>query len=69
LVSLAIVLLIIDIIWPNVGIGIVNNIGGMVDGMSRDGLTGVIALVLFLMLYKGGSKTAEPASPSSTSDY
>lgn len=68
LVSVAIVLLIVDIVWPDAGLPIVENIGAMVEGMSRDGLTGVIALLLFLYFYKSNSGST-PANPSPPSDH
>lgn len=63
LVSMAIVVLLVDILFPAAGLGIVKNIGDMVDGVSSDGLAGLVALLLFLMLYRQNSSSAPSAPP------
>jgi len=62
LVSLAIVLLLIDILWPATGLPIVENIGEMVEGISSEGLSGIIALLVFLMFYN--RRDAAPSAPA-----
>jgi len=63
LVSMAIVALLVDILFPATGLQIVENIGTMVAGVSSDGLAGLVALLLFLMLYRQSSSTAPSAPP------
>lgn len=63
LVSVAIVVLLVDILFPAAGLGIVKNIGDVVDGVSSDGLAGLVALLLFLMLYRQNSSSAPGAPP------
>lgn len=63
LVSMAIVVLLVDILFPATGLSIVENIGTMVDGVSSDGLAGLVALLLFLMLYRQNSSAAPSAPP------
>ena len=62
LVSLAIVLLLVDILWPATGLPIVENIGSMVEGLSSDGLSGIIALLVFLMFFN--RRDAAPSAPA-----
>jgi hypothetical protein len=42
---------IIDVLFPGTT-GIVNNIGAIVGQFSKEGLSGLIALLLFLVLFK-----------------
>lgn len=44
-------LVIIDVLFPGTT-GVVNNIGTIVAQFSKEGLSGLIALLLFLILFK-----------------
>lgn len=49
--SLILALVIIDVLFPNTT-GIVSNIGNIVGQFSKEGLSGLVALLLFLILFK-----------------
>lgn len=49
--SLILTFVIIDVLFPG-STGVVNNIGVIVGQFSKEGLTGLIALLLFLLLFK-----------------
>ena len=49
--ALILTFVIIDVLFPG-STGVVNNIGVIVGQFSKDGLTGLIALLLFLLLFK-----------------
>jgi hypothetical protein len=50
-VSLILALVIIDILFPGTT-GVVSNIGVIVGQFSREGVAGLIALLMFLALFK-----------------
>ena len=50
-ITLILALVIIDVLFPGTA-GIINNLGVIVGQFSKEGLTGLIALLLFLMLFK-----------------
>lgn len=50
-VALILAFVIIDVLFPGTT-GVVNNIGVIVGQFSREGLAGLIALLLFLILFK-----------------
>lgn len=50
-IKIIVALLVVDILFPNSS-GITENIGEMVGQFGDNGLAGLIALLLFLMLYK-----------------
>lgn len=50
-ITLILALVIIDVLFPGTA-GIINNLGAIVGQFSKEGLTGLIALLLFLMLFK-----------------
>ncbi len=50
-VSLILAFVVIDVLFPNTT-GVVNNIGVIVSQFSSEGLAGLIALLLFLMVFK-----------------
>lgn len=49
--ALILTFVIIDVLFPG-STGVVNNIGVIVGQFSKEGLTGLIALLLFLLLFK-----------------
>ena len=49
--ALILAFVIIDVLFPNTT-GVVNNIGIIVGQFSKEGLSGLIALLLFLILFK-----------------
>ena len=51
-VALILAFVVIDVLFPNTT-GVVNNIGIIVGQFSKEGLSGLIALLLFLVLFKG----------------
>ena len=50
-VTLILALVIIDVLFPGTT-GVVSNIGTIVGQFSREGIAGLIALLLFLALFK-----------------
>lgn len=50
--SLILVLVVIDVLFPGTT-GVVNNLGMIVGQFSREGMAGLIALLLFLLVFKG----------------
>ncbi|GMR18596.1 MAG: hypothetical protein BMS9Abin33_1019 [Gammaproteobacteria bacterium] len=49
--ALILALVIIDVLFPGTT-GVVNNLGVIVGQFSKEGLTGLIALLLFLLIFK-----------------
>lgn len=49
--ALLLVFVIIDVLFPGTT-GVVNNIGMIVGQFSKEGLSGLIALLMFLILFK-----------------
>lgn len=49
--TLILALVIIDVLFPG-STGVVSNIGAIVGQFSKEGLSGLIALLLFLILFK-----------------
>jgi len=49
--TLILAFVLIDVLFPN-ATGVVANIGNIVAQFSKEGLTGLIALLLFLVLFK-----------------
>jgi len=49
--ALILAFVVVDILFPNTT-GVVNNIGVIVGQFSKEGLSGLIALLLFLVLFK-----------------
>jgi len=49
--ALILAFVIIDVLFPG-STGVVSNIGTIVGQFSKEGLTGLIALLLFLLLFK-----------------
>lgn len=49
--ALILTLVVVDILFPG-STGVVNNIGVIVGQFSKEGLAGLIALLLFLLLFK-----------------
>ena len=54
-VTLILALVIIDVLFPGTT-GLIKNLGAIVGQFSKEGLTGLIALLLFLVLFKNKSK-------------
>lgn len=50
--SLILVMIVIDVLFPGMT-GVVNNLGTIVGQFSREGMTGLIALLLFLLVFRG----------------
>ena len=50
-VSLILAFVVIDVLFPG-ATGVLDNIGGIVGQFSEQGLVGLIALLLFLLLFK-----------------
>jgi len=50
--SVILAFVMIDVLFPG-STGVVNNIGTIVAQFSKEGLTGLIALLMFLILFKG----------------
>jgi hypothetical protein len=50
-ISLILVFVVIDILFPGTS-GIVKNIGEVIDSFAKEGVVGLIALLLFLLIYK-----------------
>lgn len=50
-ISLILAFVVIDVLFPN-ATGVVENIGTIVGQFSEQGLVGLIALLLFLLLFK-----------------
>tara|TARA_B100000700_G_C15013187_1_gene842016 strand:- start:1080 stop:1304 length:225 start_codon:yes stop_codon:yes gene_type:complete len=50
-VALILVFVVIDVLFPGTT-GVVNNIGVIVGQFSEEGLVGLIALLLFLLLFR-----------------
>jgi hypothetical protein len=50
-ITLILAFVIIDVLFPGTT-GVVNNIGTIVSQFSSEGLSGLIALLLFLMIFK-----------------
>jgi hypothetical protein len=50
-ISLILAFVVIDVLFPNTT-GVVENIGTIVGQFSEQGLVGLIALLLFLLLFK-----------------
>ena len=50
--SVILAFVMIDVLFPG-STGVVNNIGTVVAQFSKEGLTGLIALLMFLILFKG----------------
>lgn len=49
--TLILTFIIIDVLFPNTT-GVVSNIGEIVGQFSKEGLSGLIALLLFLLIFK-----------------
>ena len=49
--ALVLAFVVIDVLFPGTT-GVVNNIGEIVGQFSKEGIAGLIALLLFLMLFK-----------------
>ncbi len=49
--ALILAFVIVDILFPGTT-GVVNNIGAIVGQFSKEGLSGLIALLMFLVLFK-----------------
>jgi len=49
--SVLLIFIIIDILFPGTT-GVVNNVGEIVGGFAREGVVGLIALLVFLLIYK-----------------
>lgn len=54
-ITLILALVIIDVLFPGTT-GLIKNLGAIVGQFSKEGLTGLIALLLFLVLFKNKSK-------------
>lgn len=50
-IALILVLIVVDVLFPGTT-GIVQNVGTIVGQFSKEGLSGLIALLLFLILFK-----------------
>lgn len=50
--SLILVLVIVDVLFPGTT-GVVKNLGMIVGQFSREGMAGLIALLMFLLVFKG----------------
>lgn len=50
--SLILVMIIVDVLFPGTT-GVVKNLGVIVGQFSREGLAGLIALLMFLLVFKG----------------
>ena len=59
-VSLIVVGVVIDILFPGTT-GIVENLGTVVANISDKGIAGLIALLLFVALYRRGEGASAPA--------
>lgn len=51
-VSLILVLVIVDVLFPGTT-GLVQNLGTIVGQFSKEGITGLIALLMFLLVFRG----------------
>jgi len=49
--SLILVFVLIDILFPGTT-GIINNLGKIVESFAKEGIVGLIALLIFLLIYK-----------------
>ena len=50
--SLILVLIIVDVLFPGTT-GLIKNLGVIVGQFSREGMTGLIALLMFLLVFRG----------------
>lgn len=50
-IALILIFVLIDILFPGTT-GLVNNIGEIVGSFAKEGVVGLIALLLFLLIYK-----------------
>ena len=50
--SLILVLVIVDVLFPGTT-GLVNNLGVIVAQFSKEGMAGLIALLMFLLVFRG----------------
>ena len=50
--SLILVLIIVDVLFPGTT-GLIKNLGMIVSQFSREGMAGLIALLMFLMVFRG----------------
>ena len=50
--SLILVMVIVDVLFPG-ATGLVNNLGMIVGQFSKEGIAGLIALLLFLLVFRG----------------
>lgn len=50
-VALILLFVVIDILFPGTT-GVVNNIGEIVSNLASEGIVGLIALLIFLLIYK-----------------
>ncbi|MCP4682239.1 MAG: hypothetical protein GY864_07885 [Desulfobacterales bacterium] len=50
-ISIILAFVIIDILFPGTT-GVVKNIGELVGGLAKEGAVGLIALLVFLLIYK-----------------
>ncbi|MDH5446758.1 MAG: hypothetical protein OEY52_14500 [Gammaproteobacteria bacterium] len=53
--SLILVMVVIDVLFPGTT-GVVNNLSMIVGQFSKEGIAGLIALLLFLMVFRGREK-------------
>ena len=49
--TLILAFVVLDILFPGTT-GIINNLGAVVEQFSKEGLSGLIALLLFLLIFK-----------------
>ena len=49
--SLILVLVVVDVLFPGTS-GVVNNIGAIINQFSKEGIAGIIALLLFLLVFR-----------------
>ncbi len=50
--SLILVLLVVDVLFPGTT-GLIHNLGMIVGQFSKEGIAGLIALLMFLLVFKG----------------
>lgn len=50
--SIILVMVIVDVLFPGTT-GVVNNLGIIVSQFSREGMVGLIALLMFLLVFRG----------------
>ena len=51
-VTLVVIFVMIDILFPGNTTGVVSNVGAVVANFSENGIVGLIALFLFVLIYK-----------------